>query len=108
MLIEQIIEFQLRGPGPPGCTRTPVSGYFLDKTKTSKENLQVNYYYLLVKYCRRRQVRSQKFAMGGAVLGVCGRSPQPLEVNGGLGAKPPTARGWGLGSKILHFFAKIT
>ena len=34
------------------------------------------------------QARSQKFAMGGATLGVWGRSPQR--------------------SKILHFFAKIT
>ena len=43
------------------------------------------------------QARSQKFAMGGAVLGVWGRSPQPLEANGGLGAKPPAAEGWGFG-----------
>ena len=28
----------------------------------------------------REQVRSQKSAMGGAVLGVWGRSSQPLEV----------------------------
>ena len=35
------------------------------------------------------QARSQKFAMGEAVLGVWGRSPQPPEANGGLGAKPP-------------------
>ena len=31
------------------------------------------------------QARSQKFTMGGAVLGVWGRSPQPPEA-GGLGA----------------------
>ena len=71
------------------------------------------------------QARSQKFAMGGAVLGVWGRSPQPPEANWGLGAKPPAARGWGFAekppaaggmgsgrspqrSKILRFFAKIT
>ena len=47
MLIEQIIELQLRGPGPPGRTYTPITGYFLDKTKISKENLRVDYYLLL-------------------------------------------------------------
>ena len=45
------------------------------------------------------QARSQKFAMGGAVWGVWGRSPQPPEANGGLGAKPPAAGGWGFGGK---------
>ena len=44
MLIKQIIEFELRGPGPSGPTRTPVTGYFHDKTKISKENLRVDYY----------------------------------------------------------------
>ena len=38
MLIEQSIEFELE-PGLPGCTCTPTTGYFYDKTKTSKENL---------------------------------------------------------------------
>ena len=28
MLIEQIIEFQLRGPRPPGRTCTSITGYF--------------------------------------------------------------------------------
>ena len=45
------------------------------------------------------QARSQKFAMGGAFWGVWGRSPQPPEANGGLGAKPPAAGGWGFGGK---------
>ena len=53
MLIEQIIEFQLRGPGPPGRTCTPITDYLHDKTKFSKENLRVDYY-LLLKYCRRQ------------------------------------------------------
>ena len=44
------------------------------------------------------QARSQKFAMG-AVWGVWGRSPQPLEANGGMGAKPPASGGWGFGGK---------
>ena len=48
MLIEQTIELQLRGPGSPGRTNTPITGYFHDdKTKISKENLRVDYYLLL-------------------------------------------------------------
>ena len=39
MLIEQTIELQLRGRGPPGRACTPITGYFHDKTKISKENL---------------------------------------------------------------------
>ena len=48
MLIEQIIEFKLRGPGPLNGTCTPTTGYFHVKTKISKENLRVDY--LLLKY----------------------------------------------------------
>ena len=33
MFIEQIIEFQLRGPESPDRTRNPKTGYFCDKTK---------------------------------------------------------------------------
>ena len=39
MLIEQIIEFELRGPEPPGHTCTPITSYFHDQTLISKENL---------------------------------------------------------------------
>ena len=53
MLIEQTIELQLRGPGPPGLTCTSISGYFHDKTKISKENLRVDYYLLLK--CSKKQ-----------------------------------------------------
>ena len=53
MLIEEIIEFQLRGPGPPGRTCTPITGKLHDKTKISKKNLRVDYY-LVLKYCRRQ------------------------------------------------------
>ena len=53
MLIEQIIEFGWRGPGPPVRTYTPIAAYFHDKTKISKENLRVDYY-LVLKYCRRQ------------------------------------------------------
>ena len=46
MLIEQIIKFELRGPGLPGHTCTSETGYFHDKTKIAKSNLRVNYYLL--------------------------------------------------------------
>ena len=39
MLIEQIIEFELRWPGPPGRTCTPTIGCFDDKTKFSLSGL---------------------------------------------------------------------
>ena len=39
MLIEQIIELQLKEPGPPGRTCAPITGYFHDKAKISTENL---------------------------------------------------------------------
>ena len=42
MLIEQVIEIELRGPGPPGPTCTAVTGKLHDKTKISKENLRVD------------------------------------------------------------------
>ena len=47
MFIEKIIELELRGPGPPGRTCNPKTGYFHDKTKISKESLRVHYYVLL-------------------------------------------------------------
>ena len=53
MLIEQIIEFRLRGPRPPGRTCTPITDSIYNKTKILKENLRVDYY-LLLKYCRRQ------------------------------------------------------
>ena len=53
MLIERIIKLQLRGPGHPGQTCTPITGYCHDKTKISKENLRVDYY-LLLKCCQRQ------------------------------------------------------
>ena len=49
MLIEQIIEFELRGLGPLDRTCPPTTGYFHVKTKISTENLRVDYY-LLLKY----------------------------------------------------------
>ena len=48
MLIEQIIEFELSEPGPPGCTSSPTTGYFHDQTKISKEYLQMEYFVI---YC---------------------------------------------------------
>ena len=61
MFIEQIIEFELIGPGPPQFkfnntftrTYTPTTGYFYERTKISKENLSVDYDFLL-KYCTRQ------------------------------------------------------
>ena len=51
MLIERIIDFQLRGFGTRDQTCTPVTGYFHGKTKISRENLRVDYY-LLLKCCK--------------------------------------------------------
>ena len=51
MLIEQINEFKLSGPGPSG--RICTTDYFDDKTKISNENLLVDYN-LLLKYCTRQ------------------------------------------------------
>ena len=42
MLIEQIIEFELRGPGPPDCTCTPKLVISMTKQKSLKEDLQVD------------------------------------------------------------------
>ena len=53
MLVEQIIEFELRGLGTLDRTYTPTTGYFYDNTKNSDENLWVNYN-LLLKYCERQ------------------------------------------------------
>ena len=48
MIIEQIIEYKLRGLGPLNRTCTPTTGYFHFKRKVSKEILRVDY--LLLKY----------------------------------------------------------
>ena len=53
MLIEQIVELQLRRPGPSGLTYTSITGYFHDKTKIFKENLRVGFH-LLLKCCTRQ------------------------------------------------------
>ena len=53
MLIEQIVELQLRGRGPPRLTCTSINDYFHDKTKISKENLRVSFH-LLLKCCSRQ------------------------------------------------------
>ena len=47
MLIEQIIKFELKGPGSFGRICNPETGYFYDKTKISQENFRMNYYLLL-------------------------------------------------------------
>ena len=48
MLIEQIIQFELRGPGLRSRTSTSTTGYFHIKTKISKEYVWV-YYFII--YC---------------------------------------------------------
>ena len=53
MLFEQIIEFELRGPGPPGRILVRLQLVIFKKKKTSMENLRVDYY-LLLKYCIRQ------------------------------------------------------
>ena len=53
MLIEQIVELQLRGPRPPGLTCISITGYFHDKTKISKENLRVGFH-LMLSCCTRQ------------------------------------------------------
>ena len=44
MLIEQVIELEVRKRGPPSRTCTPTAGYFHDKTKTSEKYLRVDYF----------------------------------------------------------------
>ena len=44
MLIEKIIEFELRGPRIPSCTYTSKTGYFYDKAKMPRANTQVIIY----------------------------------------------------------------
>ena len=53
MLIEQIVELELRRPGPPGLTCTSITGYFHDETKVYEENLQMGFH-LVLKYCTRQ------------------------------------------------------
>ena len=53
MLIELIIEFKWKGPGPPGRTCSPTTSYFHDEIGVCKKNHRLS------------QARSQKFAMGG-------------------------------------------
>ena len=47
MLIDQIIEFEWRVPGPPGHTCTPITANLHDKTQISEKYLRVDYYLLL-------------------------------------------------------------
>ena len=47
MLMNVIIESELRRPVLSGLTCAPITGYFYDKTKIFKENLRVDYCLLL-------------------------------------------------------------
>ena len=42
LFIELIIEVELRGPGPPGWTCTPTTGYFYDKAKILRKTFEWN------------------------------------------------------------------
>ena len=53
MLIEQIVELRLRGPGSHGLTCSSITGCFHDKTKICEENIRVGFH-LLLKYCTRQ------------------------------------------------------
>ena len=55
MLIEQISEFELRGPGPPGRKYASKLVIFKTKQDSFKEDFRVDCY-LLPKYCRRKCV----------------------------------------------------
>ena len=46
MLIEQIIELELTGPGPPGRTCAPIIGYFHNKSESLR-----NIFELINIYC---------------------------------------------------------
>ena len=48
MLVKQILEFELRGHGPPSRACTLTTGYFHDKA-----NLSVDYYLLLKYYTKQ-------------------------------------------------------
>ena len=54
-----------------------------------KECIAGNVYQYIVGRKSRRVARNSQW---GAVLGPWGRSPQPLEANGGLGTKPPALK----------------
>ena len=63
MLIEQIIEFKLKGAGAPGHTCTPTTGNFYEKTKVSTENFRVEYH-LQLKYSRRHCILLPSIYLG--------------------------------------------
>ena len=63
MLFEQFIEFEVRGPGPPGRTCTSTAGNFYDKTKTSLKYLRVDYYLVLKYFRMQRRPTLQYFSL---------------------------------------------
>ena len=73
--------------------------HFRFRVRFRFQPLSSNWFRFHKKLTASTQARSQKFAMGGAVWGFWGWSPQPPEANGGLGEKPPAAGGWGFGGK---------
>ena len=63
MLIEQIIELELRGLEPLDRTCTPTTGYFHVKTKISEENLRVDYYLFTTKILTRFNPKMQNYKL---------------------------------------------
>ena len=97
MLIEQIIEFELRGSGPlcRTCTRTPATRYFHDKTKISKKNFRV-FSHLLWQVNLVREVFSEATCMYSHKK-VCSFSTAFL-------VSITTLTKWPLLDDILHVF----
>ena len=58
MFIEEITEFKMRSPGPPGCTCNAKIGYFRRKKKISKENKSSSVLLLTVKHIAKGNVRT--------------------------------------------------
>ena len=76
MHIEQINEFGLRRPAPPGHTYASTSGYFHEKTKVTKENLRVDHYLPKVESSRTHfNVLGLGLGLEGQVLGLEVSSP---------------------------------
>ena len=72
MLIEPIIEIELKGLGPPSRTCTSKLVIFMTKQKSHQEDLRVDYY-LPLKYCRRQcillpSIRAKSFTKFNAKM----------------------------------------
>ena len=68
------------------------------KRSSSRERI-IHITHVLKKYSGIAGRVARNSQWGGCFWGVWGRSPQPPDASGGLGAKPPAAGGWGFGGK---------